>query len=179
MGQSYILETYPKIRQDLECLSYAMGMLELVYFFFKEGESDSVFFDFLIDLFRQLDESQNYLIVFWFFLLKLCSYLGFKPDFERCFKCGKLITTNTVCFLVSEGSPACKSCNTNNTDIFVISKEEADFLQMLQSSNFRKISKIQKTQNIRSNIVQFLLNFLRYHTDEKLNLSSITFFKQQ
>ena len=35
LGQSSILNTYPKIRQDLECLSYAMGMLELVYFFFK------------------------------------------------------------------------------------------------------------------------------------------------
>ena len=178
ISNATIIETFVNTRRDLDRITYAFGMIELIQFFFHEGESDPIFFDFLTTLLHQLNQAKNTQIIFWYFLIKLCSYLGFKPEFQNCFQCGKLINNSKVNFSISEGRPVCSTCINNYSNIIVIPKLDSQFLHKLQNTNHKKISQVVMKNIVQINIVQFLLDYLRFHTNENLNISAFTFFKK-
>ena len=179
ISNAAIIDAFSNTRRDLDRTSYAFGMIELIQFFFHEGESDPIFFDFLITLLHQLNKTKNVEIIFCYFLIKLCSYLGFKPEFQNCFHCGTLIKNSDINFSLSEGGPICGSCIYNYSNIIVIQKSDSQLLHKLQNTNHKKISQLIADNNvIHSRIVQFLLDYLRFHTNENLNLSAFSFFKK-
>ncbi|MFC2088796.1 DNA repair protein RecO, partial [Calditrichota bacterium] len=109
LGNTSQLNSFYKIRQDLNKTSFGLAILEIVNLFFSPGETDVVFFDFLISQINALNESSHPQVVFWFFILKISSYLGFKPRFENCQICKKLKDEDYY-FQVSSGAAYYKEC---------------------------------------------------------------------
>ena len=104
LGSTTLENSFYGIRIDLDRTSCALGILELIFIFLKPGHVDQIFYDFLISIFCQLARTNHPIVLLWYFLLKLSSYLGFKPEFNKCRKCGAEITqisALTLCFVIS------------------------------------------------------------------------------
>ena len=177
LGQTTLEDTFQKIRIDYEKTGYTFALLELTDIFFKEGSVDAIFFDFLIALLSQVEKISDPRIVFWYFLIKLSSYLGFKPDFDICSICKRSILTEDAGFSISEGSIICKNCDSSTDNVWNLSKTIRKSLSNLQNLNYKKLSTSEINLDMNFAFTEFLLAYLRYHSDEKLNLSSLQLFK--
>jgi len=177
LGQATLEDSFQKIRTDYEKTGYAFALLELTDIFFKEGSVDAIFFDFLKALLSQVEKISDPRIVFWYFLIKLSSYLGFKPDFDICSICRRSILTEEAGFSISEGSIICKNCGSSANSVWNISKTIRKSLSILQNLNHKKLSTSEIILDDSFAFTEFLLTYLRYHSDEKLNLSSLQIFK--
>jgi len=177
LGQTTLENTFQKIREDYEKTGYAFVLLELTDIFFKEGSTDAIYFDFLIVLLSEIGKITDPRIVFWYFLLKLSSYLGFKPEFDHCSICGRSIMAEEVGFSVREGSIICKNCGSSQSSECHLSITARKSLSDLQNINYKNISTARISIDKNFAFTEFLLTYLRYHSDEKLNLSSLQLIK--
>ena len=89
LGEVALENSFQSIRSDLEKTKSALSIVELIYLFFHYGDGDQIFFDFLKQLFYAIGQIKTPDIVLWYFMLKLSSYLGFKPEYKVCRICNK------------------------------------------------------------------------------------------
>ena len=176
LGQVTLEDTYKAIRIDYEKTGYAFAILELTDIFFKEGSADTIFFDFLKTLLSEITVINSPKIVFWYFLLKLSSYLGFKPVFNECVSCHKKIITEECVFSIREGALICKNCGYSPDSGWNLKNIARRSLFELQNVNHKQLSSSSINFDDRFAYTDFLLTYLRYHSEERLDLSSLKIF---
>ena len=177
LGDINLENSFNSIRGSLLKIGYALSILELVESFFDYGNPDITFFDFSKQIFYNLDESDDEQVIFWYYLLKLASYLGFKPEFLICRSCGKQIGGNEVNFSMSEGSVLCSSCLPFGKNIFKIIKSDLEILAAIQQTPYKKAARIKAGVVRQLNFTDFLLQYIQFHTGQKLELSSLKLLK--
>jgi DNA repair protein RecO (recombination protein O) len=161
------------LRGNLLKTGYALSILELLDIFFAYGHPDNIFFDFNKQTLCNLENAGNEPVIFWYYLLKLASYLGFKPEFSRCRKCGKQVMDSEIFFALAEGSVICKSCLPAGEKGYALSKTDLDFLFRIQQTKNSGISRIENIQNKRFNFTDFLLQYIQFHTGQRLTLNGL------
>lgn len=172
IGETSLINSFHQIRLDLEKTAIGLAMLELIDIFFQESDTDVIFFDFLLTQFGTLEKSTNHLVVFWYFILKLSSYLGFKPHFEKCNSCGN-VKSEDYFFQKTSGSVFCKDC-IGDTALFIkLHKNYHVLLNRLQNTNHKKISEFEMSPQFNFTQFNFLLDYLRLHTEHKVELNSL------
>jgi DNA repair protein RecO (recombination protein O) len=177
LGQATLEDAYKSIRVDYEKTGYAFALLELTDIFFKEGSVDTIFFDFLKTLLSEIGKISDPKYVFWYFLIKISSYLGFKPEFNNCTTCDRTIGAEESVFSIQEGGIICKKCGSSPDSGWSLSTSARKSLSDLQKLNHKRLSAESISLDDRFSYTDFLLTYLRFHSDEKLNLSSLKLFK--
>jgi len=177
LGQATLEETFQKIRADYDKTGYTFALLELTDIFFKEGSIDIIFFDFFKVLLSEIGKIDNPKIVFWYFLIKLNSYLGFKPEFNICTACNRLVTSEEVVFSIREGAIVCRNCSSSADNGWKLSNSTRKSLSDLQKINHKRLASVSINLDQSFVYTDFLLAYLRFHSDEKLDLSSLKLFK--
>jgi DNA repair protein RecO (recombination protein O) len=177
LGQATLENTFKQIRAEYEKTGYAFALLELTDIFFKEGAVDAVFFDFLKTLFLEMEKIPDPKFILWYFLLKLSSYLGFRPEFNGCAVCNNTITRDDTMFSMKEGAIICRSCHPTSDSTWTVSDAARKSLLELQNLNHKRISSAQIIIDEKFMYTEFLLTYLRFHSEENLELSSLKIFK--
>ncbi len=172
LGNTSLLNSFYKIRQNLDKTAFGLAILELINTFFQQGENDPVFFDFLLTQIQALDQTSQPQVIFWYFILKLASYLGFKPHFNHCKICEE-IKNEDYYFQISTGSVYCLEC-IGDTNLFIkIPDQVYQYLNKLQKANYKQIADYPPLLNYKFNSLNFLLDYLRHHTEQKIELASL------
>lgn len=176
LGQVALEDSFKNIRGDYDKTGYSFAVLELTDIFFKEGAIDPVFFDFLKTLLNEIEKVSEPKFVFWYFLLKLSSYLGFRPVFDRCGTCNRSIASEECVFSIREGSIICKKCGAAPEGNWSLSMKARKSLSDLQNLNHKRLASASFIPDEKFAYTEFLMAYLRYHSEEKLALSSLKIF---
>ena len=177
LGEVSIENSFQSIRSDLTKTGSAFSILELVHLYFHQGAGDQIFFDFLKEILISVNKSDDPEIVLWYFMLKLSSYLGFKPEFKLCRICEKNVQQEVVEFNLAEGSVVCENCNNHSNQESRFPKYTRDYLLLLQNTSYKKVLLINSPKNREFPYLQFLISYLQHHTEQRLELSSMKYFK--
>jgi DNA repair protein RecO (recombination protein O) len=173
LGDISLEHSFNTLRRDLLKTGYAFGVLELLDSFFAYSNPDSTFFDFNKQMLQALEDSDNEQVIFWYYLLKLASYLGFKPEFTICRKCGTQVNDDEVYFSMNEGSVICKACLPTAENIMKISMADIKILARIQQTRHTSIARLGLTLNQGLNFTDFLLQYIQFHTGQKLILKGL------
>lgn len=176
LGNTTQINSFHNIRQDLDKTSFGLAILEIINLFFSPGETDTVFFDFLVTQLNALNETKQPQVIFWFFILKISSYLGFKPYFDNCRSCKKLKDEDHY-FQITSGATYCKDCAGENINFIHLTSKLFMYLNRLQKANHKNIVNFPAFSNENLAPFNFLLSYLRHHTEQKLELSSLKLLK--
>ncbi|MEY2475815.1 MAG: repair protein RecO [Actinomycetota bacterium] len=106
VNQAETLDHFRAVREDLDRLSKATSMLEVVDQVAQEREAVPALYRMLVGALRQLAARDSPLIVPAFFW-KLLALEGLSPVLDRCATCGT--TDDLVAFDVDEGGVLCRS----------------------------------------------------------------------
>ncbi len=168
-----LLNSFMKMRGEMDRLPYALAMSELIDQIFEERQGDPTFFDFCVQILSQMETASNPELVFWYFLLKLSSYLGFKPNLDQCKNCGKESTISSAYFSPENGAIFCEDCASGAGMTIRLSKEAFNFLRNLQNFPHRKISEMKIPHKLQFDFNALLLNYLNLHLDRHLHIRSL------
>ena len=155
LGQATLEKSFPKIRTNYEKTAYVFAIFELTNIFLQQGASDAI----------------------WYFILKLTSYLGFRPVFDICHICSRKILAENVVFSVREGTVTCNECKSSAGHEWKLAGAIQSFLSNLQKTNHKTLS--DRSYEIKEEFpyTDFLLSYLRFHSEEKLDLSALKLLK--
>lgn len=175
LGTSSVQNNYIALRNDLEKMSIAYSVAELVELFYHQDESGEIFFEFLKEILNGISVHSRPELIFWYFLIKYSSFLGFKPVFDSCVYCGNSIQTSAV-FKTETGTVTCEDCGGRSEPRQLISAKILNRLAGLQSHHYKKLHLLKSPEEEEFPYTKFLLNYLAFHTDKPINLKSLQIF---
>ena len=177
LGQVSLVNSFPQLRNDLEKMAYALAILELIQIFIHYHEKEQIFFDFVYQLLQDLREAKNPQLILWYFILKIASYLGFKPEFTSCKICNKKVDQDFILFKINEGTIFCSHCERYASDQQnILPRNTVNFLANLQHTHYKKILGITYPENDQFKYTEFLLSYLQFHTGQYIHLASLQYF---
>ena len=135
LGTATLENSYQKIKIDFNKTGYVYGILELISILIPTSSVDVVFFDFVQKLLEEMGEIEDPRIIFWFFLLKISSYLGFRPEFNVCSVCSSELNKQDSSFSFHQGGLVCKTCHNENSIGWRLNSKTRRFMYELQKVN--------------------------------------------
>ncbi|MHB2147923.1 DNA repair protein RecO [Calditrichota bacterium LG25] len=168
-----LLDPFSELKADLKRLPYALAIMEMIQKVLQAGQKDEIFFDFLEQMIRSVSLARQPLIVFWYFLLKFSSYLGFKPDFSVCFFCHKKNFKQGAFFLLKKGGLVCMACADSSFQNLKLNENDISFLQRLQQYPYRRIHELTTDFGFSVDFTAMLLQYLNIHVGQRLKLESL------
>ena len=168
-----IVDTFSEIRTNMKLLPYALSLIEIINQVLEETDSDSIFFNFIVEMINAVRDSKTPEIVLVFFLLKLSSYLGFKPELGKCGLGDTNLCSEKIYLSMNNGKVSCKNCDTNTSHPLIINKDQYLFLKDLQKVSYRLIRNYEKSRSDSIILVEKLLRYLNFHLDKEIRVSAL------
>jgi len=167
-----IIQHFPDIKNDLERLSYAYAVVELIKNLVAEDEVNKKLFKGVIKILERLNSGEERSEVtfgrFSFFFLK---EIGYEIQIEACAICGKKITSNPNYYHRDKGL-ICGSCKNSVVDIYDINMELLSYLNCLKNNE----SAANFSHQISQKSLVLMENHLKYHIPDFKGISSLKLF---
>ena len=149
IAQAQSLNTFSKIRYDLDKMSYSMYIAELVNNFcskqYNQDENYEQIYDLIFNAYQKITNSNTkneIMLTVLKFQIKLINFLGWGLDFNYCSICQKEIEVESY-FSYSENSFLCPECvdNASFSSCVKINYKIGSFLLELSKSEFSEKTK--------------------------------------
>jgi len=151
IAQAQSLNTFSKIRGDLDKLSYSMYVAELVNNFcsndYNKDENYKEIYDLIFSAYEKIavaNTKEEILLITLKFQIKLMNFLGWGLDFDYCSKCQKDIEDdiNQSCFYsFSLNSFLCANCSSQSVNGVKIHNKIRLFLSEISKTDFNQKTK--------------------------------------
>ena len=153
-----IKNSFSKIMNDLEKISFATYLLDLTYQVIKQSDSKEIY-ELLKNTLIKIEDGFNPLILSNILELKYLDYLGVHPNIDNCCQCGS--DKNIVTLSANEGGYICKNCFTNQG--YVLS-QTIKTIRMYYYVDIKKIIKLDIEENVIKEINRFLDEYYDKYT---------------
>jgi DNA repair protein RecO (recombination protein O) len=115
VSQCDIVRYYKRIHSEIERMSVALSILDLVNQLAHDEEENADLYRLLVETFEQLEQtSKNFVNLFYAFELRLAGLFGFSPALEVCRRCGRKVDEfrgeGPVILQLSRGGILCPQC---------------------------------------------------------------------
>lgn len=165
-----IINSYSKILEDLEKISYASLILDLTNQVIKQNNDPNIFI-LLKDTLNKLNDGLNPLSLTNILELKLLDYLGVAPSLDCCAMCGS--TKDIVSLSVESGGYVCKNCYKN---LEITNEKAIKMIRLYYYVDIDKITKLDVSDDVNNEINKFLDEYYDKYTG--IYLKSKSFIKK-
>ncbi|MGM9850478.1 MAG: DNA repair protein RecO [Bacilli bacterium] len=152
-----VIDYYKNIKQDINKISYASYILELVEQVIKQTNNEEVF-DNLVYSLKKIEENMNPLVITNILELKCLDYLGVMPILDCCSVCGN---KNIITISADQGGYICKNCRKDET---IVDERTIKLLRMFYYVDINKIDKLEISKKISEEINYFLNAYYERYT---------------
>lgn len=163
-----LIEGYPSLKLDIERLSQACYLLELVSEMTREGQSLPMIYSLLTEFLKMLDGGAEALAI-RFFEIKLLSVLGYEPHLEGCVVCKRPMEGEGARRFSSEkGGVVCPKCSAGLAGLTHISPSTAKFLSTAARFDSEKLARLKPGPGFLEESERLLYDFIRFQLGKEL-----------
>jgi len=175
--QADTLESFIPLRDNLERVSYAYYLVELVDKFSEEGSENPPVFDLLVHALGWLSESAtNPDLLARFFELRFLQYVGYRPQLFQCLHCGNPIEPVENYFSAEAGGVLEPACAHTQHDAQPISLNALKVLRYLQTREWETVRRLRLALPVLTEVEHLMQRYIAYHLERELK--SIEFLHQ-
>jgi DNA repair protein RecO (recombination protein O) len=140
--QAETLAYYPTLREDLDRVSAAYVMVELVDRFMQEHDENGMVFDVLQQGLMVLDGGAPVSLVLRFFEVKFLGYVGYQPQLYACQVCDEELEAVAQFYHPLEASVVCPKCAATSPSLLSLSVDALKVLRFLQINPWDKVQRL-------------------------------------
>jgi len=163
---------------DLYCTASAQAAAEVyLQLIFEKNDYES-FYILLHDYLQYLKKvDDKYIIIFWRFLLRVASYLGFSMEFRRCVICSEDNINKMHGISFHKNGFICKECSKKKpvNENYSCSKKTAKLLANLRTIG-NQLEEVEVTNFMIKEINAIFKNYFQYQFHKKFHLRSLEIF---
>lgn len=166
------IETYVNLRQDLELLTLAAYVVELLDRFTIERDENRSLFRLLINTLDRLNQGAEPDAVLRYYELRLLELTGYRPELNLCVGCGNELKPQDQFFSIHAGGVYCPSCGPGMEGARRISLSALKVLRHVQRNTFAAASSARIRQEVYRELETLMEDYLSYILETKLNSPS-------
>lgn len=164
-----IIESYPKIHDDVLRVGYASYLGELVNEMVAEREVNKEIFKLFITFLYLLNESFFREEFIRIFELRLLALSGYQPELRRCVVCREEVKGEKEHrFSLNRGGLICSDCFKGSGDYPSLSGGTIKMLQHAQTIELEKVTRLFFSPQAREESRMILTRFIEYHLEKPL-----------
>ncbi len=164
VGSAICRKSNLNLKQDLEKLRYAGQAISSFNKLAKEEdqEDSSLLFELLRDYLLLIDSKDLANKLFYhFFILKLLSELGYKPELYSCVECQQRISGNSLDFDFLKGGLICGGCKEGD-NVLKLKIDSVKVLRFILRNNLEEFFHLKINDTICREVYQAINGFYKY-----------------
>jgi len=167
-----ILNSFPKIREDLKKIFFGHYFLELVNEMAGEREAHPEVFELLLAFLSTLEREEakeGYLRIFE---IRMLSLFGYRPNMRHCNICKKgmddLKGLGAIFFSLEKGGLICETCSNKRDNLIPLSWGTARLLEGITQMEPSMVERLKFTSQALSESREILPKFIAYQLGKEL-----------
>ncbi len=165
--QAETLESFRPVRENLERLSRAHYIAELVDGFAAERQANYPLYALTVATLRRLGEELDRDLVVRSFELQLLGFTGYRPQLHRCLSCDEAIQPRPNYFSAEMGGALCPSCAVSVTSASPISVPALKVLRNLQTQEEQMLRLPALAADVRREVEKHLQEYVVYRLESR------------
>jgi len=181
--QAETLHPFRALRENLERITYAHYVVELLDRFATEGQGNRSLFDMLVATLQRLCETDDLGLTARFYELHLLALEGYQPQLFLCLGCGDVIQPVVNYFDPEQGGVLCPRCGEGLFSrpgmarrVRPVSVNALKVLRYLQTHDYETCSRLRLRPYTHLDIEAMMLHYITYILER--NLKSIAFLRR-
>lgn len=164
LADSFTINNFYSIRQDLEKTFLAYYIIELMDKFTSFGQSEIIIFDLTEKILSLIDWAPRtlYSTIIIFYQFSLLNFLGYQPQLKDCIHCQKAIEPNKDFFSPKLGGLLCPECSQYDPKRLGISPEAIKVLRIYSRERFDLVKKLKVNKKTTKEVFEILKHFSQY-----------------
>ena len=154
-----VMESFRRIREDLDTLSLALYAAELTDRMTAEHVHSFPTYRLLLDTLRRLDEGAGD-IALRFFEMKLLDQSGFRPEIERCVGCTRELQPVDNFFAPVAGGAVCRDCVPGLAGPRVLTLNGLKLLRLLQRGSYNDVARVKTLEDLADEVERHLRSYV-------------------
>lgn len=145
LTDAILIDKFENIRRDLGKLKIAYQISEVFDSLIRGQEKDDNIWNLLINTFGELSNQKLKIknqLIYYYFLWKLFSFLGYRPQLSNCFFCQKRLSLGKLYFNFKEGGILCPICFKKIKKGKLISPELIKILRFILEKDWPEVKKL-------------------------------------
>ncbi|OPY57765.1 MAG: DNA repair protein RecO [Pelotomaculum sp. PtaU1.Bin035] len=166
ISQGEVIEMFSYLMEDLEMISYASYLAELVDAIAPEGVPNGPLFELLLTTMRLLVAGDAELLT-RAFEIKTIALLGYRPSLEQCAHCQRP-PEGRLYFSPAIGGVLCDTCKPADLLALPCNKGVVETLKLILRWHPAKLQQLKIERPARNQIKSLLYEYIRYHLERDL-----------
>lgn len=166
------LESFQKLRDDLDLLSRALYVAELVDRMTPEHAPSIATYRLLAETLRRLETSVTPDITVRHFEMKLLDQSGFRPELECCVNCRNPLRPEEHSFAPLSGGVVCPSCASGLPGVRSLTLNALKVLRLLQRAPYAEVAAVRVDEPLALEIERHLRSYVVCVLERDLNAAA-------
>ncbi len=160
--QAHLLEPYARLREDLDALSRASYLADLVDAFLAEEAPNPPVYRLLAEALGWLEEAPQPTLLLRFFEVQLLALAGYRPEVEVCVECRQRLEPQGHVFSLADGGVLCPSCRRGKEALVPLSLTGLKALRYLLDNDFPQVRRLRWEDPLASEMEGLMARYLCY-----------------
>ncbi|HMO57177.1 MAG TPA: DNA repair protein RecO [Roseiflexaceae bacterium] len=174
--QSAVRRGHDILRLDLERISAAYYIAELVDRLTEEGAEDRQLFEVLIETLHALDRGSAVDLVLRWYELQVLDRIGYRPQLQECAVCEELLTEDAADFSPAAGGVVCSRCARSAAGVLAMRLPAFKLLRYLQVQPIGVLEQLTISSETRGEAERLMRAYVR--TVLERDLKSVAFLEE-
>ncbi|MCM8781063.1 MAG: DNA repair protein RecO [Candidatus Omnitrophica bacterium] len=169
ISQCDLKNNFDRIRLDLNKVSTAHLMIELLNMIMSQEDKNEEVFNLILDALLELDKGNDADKIATIFKIKLLGLSGFRPHFESCVSCGSKLDAQAK-FSLMLGGLLCQRCHKRDIKARPIFRGTIASILHIQKNIFRDNLTLGMNPLIKKELCMILNAFINNHLGKELKV---------
>ena len=167
--EAQAIHSFRGLREDLDRLSQAMYIAELIDGFSVEQSPDVSLYRFLLRTLTELEAGRPPALLIRYFELHLLRHSGFGPELYRCIECRSGLEPDDYVYSCSGGGVLCQDCRVTSREVLIpLSLNAMKVLRFFEREPLDRAASLVVSQELLSHVEGLLGAYVRYVLDREL-----------
>ena len=159
---SQTINSFLKLKSNLELTSYALYITELVNQFTADHIENYPLFQLLLKTMEQLCQGGDNELVLRHFELHMLAEVGYRPQLRQCVSCRTPLEAITNSFCPGAGGMLCPDCRQGQPPSDPLSVNGLKVLRLLQGSDYNTATRLKLPPELSRELEAVMRNYLEY-----------------
>ena len=166
------LESFQRLRDNLERLSRALYAAELADRFLPERVESVAIYRLLLETLRRLQSDADQDIVLRYYEMRLLDLSGFRPELARCLGCDQPLQPQRNFFAPAAGGTYCSSCGAGAAGSRTLSLNGLKVLRLLQRASYKETGRLSMPPALAQEVERHLRSYIVYMLERDVNAAA-------